>query len=95
MVPSGGFDRQRSGLKAGAVEVVSDKPVRTREVAFAVGAGDFARGCVNAQLLVLPSLGLVVFCTIRPIGKNEVTEDLKIHFSFPCWTNDAVPACLI
>ena len=79
----------------GAVNVVSDKSVRTREVAFAVGAGDFARGCVNAQLLVLPGVGLVVVWTVRPIGQNEVSEGLKIHFTFPCGTEDAVPVCLI
>ena len=71
MVPNGGSDRRRSGQKASAVDVVSDKSVRTREVAFAVGAGDFAHGCVNSQLLVLPGVGLVMVCTIHPIGKNE------------------------
>ena len=75
--------------------MISDKSVRTREVAFAVGAGDFARGCVNAQLLVLPSVWLVVVWTIRPIGKNEVSEGLEIPFSFPCGTEEAVPVCLI
>ena len=40
MVPNGGSDRQRSGYKAGAVDVVSDKSVRIRQVAFAAGAGD-------------------------------------------------------
>ena len=74
---------------------MSDKPVRTREVAFAVGAGDFARGCVNSQLLVLPCVGLVVVWSIRPISKNEVSEGLKIHFTFPCETEDAVPVCLM
>ena len=64
-------------------------------MAFAVGAGDFARGSVNSQLLVLPGVGLVVVWTIRPIGKNEVPEGLKIHFTFPCGTEDAVPVCLI
>ena len=64
-------------------------------MAFAVGAGDFARGCVNAQLLLLPSVGLVVFRTIPPIGKNGVTEGLEIHFSFPYGAEDAVPVCLI
>ena len=77
------------------MDVVSDKSVRTREVAFAVGAGDFARSCVNSQLLVLPGVGLVVVWTIRPIGKDEVSEGLKIHFKFPCETEDAVPVCLI
>ena len=95
MVPNGGSDRQKSGQKAGAVDVVSDKSVRTQEVVFAVGAGDFARGCVNSQLLVLPDVGLVVVRTIRPIGKNEVSEGLKIHFTFPCGAEDAVPVCLI
>ena len=64
-------------------------------MAFAVGAGDFARGCVNMQPLVLPGVGLVVIWTIRPIGKNKVSEGLKIHFTFPCGREDAVPVCLI
>ena len=64
-------------------------------MAFAVGAGDFARGYVNSQLLVLPGVGLVVVWTIRPIGKNEVSEGLKIHFTFPCGAEDTVPVCLI
>ena len=72
-----------------------DKSVKTRKVTFVVGAGDFARGCVNSQLLVLPGDRLVVVWTIRPIGKNEVSEGLKIHFTFPCGTEDAVPVCLI
>ena len=64
-------------------------------MAFTVGAGNFARGCVNLQLLVLPSVELVVVWTIRPIGKNEVSEGLEVHFWFPCGTEDAVPVCLI
>ena len=64
-------------------------------MAFAVGARDFARGCVNSQLLVLQGVGLVVVWTIRPKGKNEVSEGLKIHFTFPCGAEDAVPVCLI
>ena len=64
-------------------------------MAFAVGTGDFARGSVNSQLLVLPGVRLVVVWTIRPIGKNEVSEGLKIHFPFPCGTEDAVPVCLV
>ena len=64
-------------------------------MAFAVGAGDFARGCVNAKLSVLPGVSLVVVWTIRPIGKNEVSEGLEIHFSFPCGTENAVPVCII
>ena len=64
-------------------------------MAFAVGADDFARGCVNSQLLVLPGVGLVVVWTIRPLDKNDVSEGLKIHFMFLCGTEDAVPVCLI
>ena len=60
-----------------------------------MGADDLARGCVNTQLLVLPSVGMVIVETIRPIGKNEVSEGLEIQFSFPCGTKDAVPVCLI
>ena len=64
-------------------------------MAFAVGAGDLARGSVNTHLLVLSGVRLVVVWTIRPIGKNEVSEGLKIHFTFPCGTEDAVPVCLV
>ena len=64
-------------------------------MAFAFGAGDLVRGCVNTQLLILPSVELVMVWTIRPIGKNEVLEGLEIQFSFPCGTEDAVPVCLI
>ena len=78
------------------VDVVSDESVGTREeVVFTFGAGDLARGCVNTQLLILPSVGLVRIWTIRPIDKNEVSHGLEIQLSFPCGTEDAVPACLI
>ena len=60
-------------------------------MAFAFGAGDLARRCVNTQLLVLSSIGLVVFRIIRPIGKNEVSEGLEIQFPFPCGAEDAIP----
>ena len=95
MVLNGGSDRQRSGQKAGAVDVVSNESAGTREVAFTLGAGDLARGGVNTQLLILPSVGLVMVWTIRPIGKNKVSEGLEIQLSFPCGTEDAVPVCLI
>ena len=64
-------------------------------MAFAFGAGDLARGCVNAQLLILPGIGLVVFRTIRPIGNNEVSEGLEIQFPFPGGAEDAIPVRLI
>ena len=64
-------------------------------MAFAFGAGDLARRCVNTELLVLPSIGLVVFRTIRPIGKDEVSESLEIQFPFPCGAEDAIPVRLI
>ena len=64
-------------------------------MAFTFGAGDLARGCVKTQLLILPSAGLVMVWTIRPTGKNEVSEGLEIQFSFQCWTEDAVPVCLM
>ena len=64
-------------------------------MAFTFGAGDLAGGCVNTQLLILPSVGLVMVWTIRPIGKNEVSKCLEIQFSFPGGTEDAVPVWLI
>ena len=57
MVLNGSSGRQRSEKKAGAVDVVSDESVGTRGMAFIFGAGDLARGCVNTQLLILPSIG--------------------------------------
>ena len=47
-------------------------------MAFTFGAGDLARGCVKTQLLILPSVGLVMVWTIHPKGKNEVSEGLEI-----------------
>ena len=64
-------------------------------MAFTFGASDLARGGVNAQLLVLPSVWFVMVGTIRPIGKNEMSGSLEIQFSFPCGTEDAVPVRLI
>ena len=94
MVPNGGSGRQRSAEKAGAVDVVSNEFVGTREVAFTFGAGDLARGGVNTQLLILPSIGLVMIWIIRPIGNNEVSDSLEIQFS-PCGTEDVVQVRLI
>ena len=42
------------------VDVVSNESVGTWEVAFTFGADDLPRGCVNTQLLILPSVGLVM-----------------------------------
>ena len=64
-------------------------------MAFTFGVGDLARGGVNTQLLVLPGVGLVMVWTIRPIGKNEVSEGLEIQFSFPRGAENAVPVGLI
>ena len=64
-------------------------------MAFTFSAGGLKRGGVNTQLLILPSVGLVMVWTIRPIGKNAVSEGLEIQFSFPCGTEDAVPVRLI
>ena len=64
-------------------------------MAFTFGAGDLARGGVNTQLLILPSVGLVMVWTIRPIANNEMSEGLEIQFSFPCGTEVAVSVRLI
>ena len=49
----------------------------------------------NDTTAILPGIGLVVIRTIRPKGKNEVSEGLEIQFPFPCGAEDAVPVCLI
>ena len=64
-------------------------------MAFTFGAGDLANGGVNTQLLILPGVGLVMDWTIRPMGKNEVSEGLEIQFTSPRGADDAVPVCLI
>ena len=64
-------------------------------MAFTFVAGDLARGGVSTQLLILAGVGLEIVWTIRPIGKNEVSEGLEIQFSFPCGAEHAVPVCLI
>ena len=64
-------------------------------MAFIFGAGDLARGGVNTQLLILSSVGLMMVWTIRPIGKNGVSEGFEIQLSFPCGTEDAVLVRLI
>ena len=69
--------------------------VRAREIAFASGAGDFTRGCVNAQLLIVPCIGLAVVGARRPIGKDIRSEGLKIKFAFPCRAKEAFPVSLI
>ena len=78
------------------LEIQFSFPYGTEDaVPVCLGAGDLARGCVNTQLLILPSVGMVMVGTIRPIGKIEVSEGLEIQFSFPYGTEDAVPVCLI
>lgn len=58
MEPTRGSDRQSSGRKAGAIDILSGGSVGTREVAFTFCSGDFVRGCIDTRLLVLPCVGL-------------------------------------
>ena len=64
-------------------------------MSFTFGTGDLARGDVNTQLLILPGVGLVMVWTIRPIGKNEVSERLEIQLPFSCGAEDALPVGFI
>ena len=50
-------------------------------VAFAFGAGDLAGGCISAQLLVLPCVGLAVVRAGCPIGEDFGAEGLEIQFA--------------
>ena len=55
-------------------------------MAFTLGAGGLTRGCVNTQLLMLPSAGLLVMVwTIRPIGKNKGVGRLGDQMLVPMW----------
>ena len=49
-----------SEKEADAVDVVADISIGTWLVVFTFGTGEFARGCLDTQLLVLQSVGLVV-----------------------------------
>ena len=73
-----------SGKEADAVDVVADKSVGTRVVVFTFGTGEFARGCLDTQLLFLQCVGLVVNRTSPRINNGVMEEDLKIQFAFPC-----------
>ena len=46
--------------------------------------GDLARGCINAQLYIVPRIGLSVVWTGRSIGKDFRAEGSNIQFAFPC-----------
>ena len=54
-------------------------------MAFTFGAGDLARGFINTQLLILPSIGLMVVWTICPIDKDVVVEGLEDPVRVSMW----------
>lgn len=69
-----------------AIAMVSDEYVGTREVAPTFGAGDFARGCIETQLLVLPIVGVEVGWISCRTVKDFVAKCLRIQFAFLCRT---------
>ena len=79
----------------GTIDIGRYEAVCSREVAFAFFAGDLARGCINAQLLVLPFVGLAMVRFGCPIGKNCGAEGLEVQFAFPCGAKDAFPVGFI
>ena len=52
-------------------------------------------GSINAQLLVLPRVGLAVVRAGCPIGDNFGAEGLEVQFAFPCGAKDAFPVSFI
>lgn len=63
MLQLGGPDGQRDRGKVVTIDIWCSKAVGYREVAFVFSMGDLTRGCINAQLLVVPSVGLTVVRT--------------------------------
>ena len=53
VIPDGGYDGQAGRGETGTINVGGYEAVRSREVVFAFGAGDFTRACVNAPLLIV------------------------------------------
>ena len=70
VLPDGGPIGQGGHGETGTINVGGCEAVRSRELAFAFGAGDLTRGCINAQLLIVQCIGLAVVKTGRPIGKE-------------------------
>ena len=54
MIPDRGPDGQRGHGEAGTIDIGGYEAVRSREVAFALSTSDLTRGCINAQLLIVP-----------------------------------------
>ena len=95
MVPNGSSDGQSVGHEAGTINVIRDESVGSREVAFSFCAGDFAGGCVNAQLLVLAGVRLVLRWSSGPVGEYVTSESLEVTFTFPCGSKESVPVSFI
>ena len=79
----------------GTIGIGCYEAVCSRKVAFALDAGNLTRGCINAQLLVLPCVALAVVWAGCPIGKKCGAEGLEIQFAFPCGAKDAFPVGFI
>ena len=91
MIPDGGPDGKGGCGETDTINVA----VRARKVAFAFGARDFTSDCVDAQLLILPCIGLAVVGAGRPIGKDLRTDGLKIQPAFPYGAKEAFPVSLV
>ena len=55
------------------------------------GSVRLGRGCINAQLLVLPCVGLAVVSAGCPVGENFGVEGLEMQLAFPCGVKVAFP----
>ena len=95
MVPDGGSNGLSVVHKASTVNIVRDESVGAREVAFPFGAGDFAGGSVNAQLLILTGVRLVLFWSSGSIYEDTIPEGLEVKFAFPCGAKESVPVSFI
>ena len=91
VIPDGGPSKLRGRGKAGTIDIGCYEAVRSREVVFAFGAGDLARGCINVQLLVLSCVRLAMVRAGCSVGENLGVEGLEIRFAFPCGAKDASP----
>ena len=84
VIPNGGPNEQRGRGKTVTIDIGGYGAVISLEVAFAFSTGDLTRGCINAQLLIVPCVGLAVIWTRRRIGQDFIGGGLELRFAFPC-----------
>ena len=77
------------------INIGGHEAVGSRKVTFTFVTGDLTRSCVDAQLLIVLSVGLAVVWIGRPIRKDYMAEGLKMQFTFAYGAKGAFPVSLM